>query len=67
MMFPRCYFYTFQCFKKLWFSAVTTWYKAKLSMEEHATLLREQGLPVPKVNPNQTIIIQNQEHAEAVA
>ena len=32
-MFPRCFFYTFQRLKKLWFSAVTTWYKAKLCMK----------------------------------
>ena len=42
-------------------------YKAKWGMEEHVTLLREQGLPVPAVNPNPTIVIQNEERAEAVA
>ncbi len=42
-------------------------YKAKWGMEEHVALLREQGLPVPEVNPNPTIVIQNEERAEAVA
>jgi len=34
-------------------------YKAKWGMEEHLTLLREQGLPVPTPNANPTIIVQN--------
>ena len=33
MIVSCSYFYTFQRFKKLWLSAVTTWYKAKLSMK----------------------------------
>ena len=36
-------------------------YKAKWGIEEHVALLKEQGLPVPKENPNPQIIIQNQE------
>lgn len=36
-------------------------YKAKWGIEEHIALLKEQGLPVPKENPNPQIIIQNQE------
>ena len=36
-------------------------YKAKWGIEEHVALLKEQGLPVPKENPNPRIIIQNQE------
>ena len=36
-------------------------YKAKWGMEEHVALLKEQGLPVPKENPNPRIVIQNQE------
>ena len=36
-------------------------YKAKWGMAEHVELLREQSLPIPKENPNPTVIIQNQE------
>jgi len=36
-------------------------YKAKWGMEEHIELLKEQKLPVPKVNPSPKIIIQNEE------
>lgn len=35
-------------------------YKAKWGMEEHISLLKERGLPVPKENPNPTIVIQNE-------
>jgi len=36
-------------------------YQAKWGMEEHLQLLREQGFPIPKTNPNPQITIQNQE------
>jgi len=36
-------------------------YKAKWGIEAHVALLKEQGLPVPKENPNPRIVIQNQE------
>jgi len=36
-------------------------YKARWGMEEHIALLKKQGLPIPKQNPNPKIIIQNQE------
>ncbi len=36
-------------------------YKAKWGIEEHVALLKEQGLTVPKENPNPRIVIQNQE------
>ena len=36
-------------------------YKAKWGIEEHVELLKEQGLPVPKENPNPQVVIQNQE------
>lgn len=36
-------------------------YKAKCGIEEHVALLKEQGLPVPKEDPNPQIIIQNQQ------
>jgi hypothetical protein len=36
-------------------------YKARWGMREHVALLEEQGLPVPRKNPNPTIVIQNEE------
>jgi predicted RNase H-like HicB family nuclease len=41
-------------------------YKAKWGMEEHVALLREQGLPVPAPNPDLTVVIHNEQRAEAV-
>lgn len=41
-------------------------YKAKWGMLEHVKLLGEQGLPIPPVNPNPKILVQN-EPKEAVA
>ena len=35
-------------------------YQAKWGIEEHIALLREQGLCVPKPNPNPTVTIQNE-------
>jgi predicted RNase H-like HicB family nuclease len=35
-------------------------YQAKWGIEEHVALLKEQGLPVPKRNPNPTITIKNE-------
>lgn len=34
-------------------------YKAKWGMKEHVTLLKEQQMPVPSVNPDPKITIQN--------
>ena len=34
-------------------------YKAKWGMKEHVALLEEQGLPVPPVNSDPKIVIQN--------
>lgn len=34
-------------------------YKAKWGMIEHVELLKEQGLPVPAINPNPQVVIQN--------
>lgn len=42
-------------------------YKAKWGMEEHAALLREQGLPVPQPNPDPRVIVQNEQHLEPAA
>jgi predicted RNase H-like HicB family nuclease len=35
-------------------------YKAKWGMEEHVALFDEQRLLVPEVNPNPTVIVQNE-------
>lgn len=35
-------------------------YKARWGMEEHVALLNEHELPVPQVNPNPTVIVQNE-------
>ena len=35
-------------------------YKARWGMEEHVGLLREQEMPVPKINTAPTIIIRNE-------
>ncbi len=42
-------------------------YKAKWGMEEHISLLKEKGLPVPNANPNTTVVIQNERKLEGVA
>ena len=42
-------------------------YKAKWGMEEHVALLKEMELPVPPINPNPTIVIQNEKLIEAAA
>ena len=42
-------------------------YKAKWGMEEHVNLLKEKRLPIPKRNPNPTIIIQNEKRVDQVA
>lgn len=36
-------------------------YKAKWGIDEHVALLKEEGLPIPKQNPNPKVTIQNQE------
>ena len=40
-------------------------YQARWGMEEHVALLRERGLPIPKANPNPTIVIQNERRLAA--
>jgi len=42
-------------------------YKAKWGMEDHVALLKEMELPVPPINPNPTIVIQNEKLIEAAA
>ena len=34
-------------------------YQAKWAMEDHISVLKQEGLPIPKFNPNPTVIIQN--------
>lgn len=41
-------------------------YQSKWGMEEHVTLLKEKGLPVPKASANPTIIIQNEKRPAGV-
>jgi predicted RNase H-like HicB family nuclease len=40
-------------------------YKARWGMEEHAELLREQGLAVPEPSQNPTITVQNESRLAA--
>ena len=40
-------------------------YKAKWGMAEHLSLLQEQGLPVPPVNKNPKITVQNEQTSKA--
>ena len=41
-------------------------YKAKWGMEEHIALLKERGAPIPKANPNPTVVIRNERRLETV-
>ena len=41
-------------------------YKAKWGIEEHIALLRERGMPIPKVNPNPTVVIRNEQRLKTV-
>ena len=41
-------------------------YKAKWGMREHVELLRERGLPVPEINVDPKIVIQNAKEQAAV-
>jgi hypothetical protein len=36
-------------------------YKAKWGMEDHLALLKEQKLPIPPLNPDPQVLIQNEE------
>lgn len=40
-------------------------YQAKWGMAEHVALLREQNLPVPPLNPNPRIVIENSPRRDA--
>ncbi len=40
-------------------------YKAKWGMKEQVALLREQGLPIPPINPDPKIIIENEKKTAA--
>ena len=37
-------------------------YKAKWGMLEHVSLLKEEGLPIPPLNPSPQVVIQNSGH-----
>jgi predicted RNase H-like HicB family nuclease len=41
-------------------------YKARWGMKDHIETLVEQQLPVPSLNPNPTVIIQNETSGSAV-
>jgi len=41
-------------------------YKARWGIQEHISMLKEQGLPVPKRNPNPIITIQNKKKTATV-
>ncbi|MCH8089104.1 MAG: type II toxin-antitoxin system HicB family antitoxin [Chloroflexi bacterium] len=41
-------------------------YQAKWGMEEHISLLKEKGFPVPEPNTNPKVTIQNESRLEAV-
>ena len=41
-------------------------YEANWGMEEHVALLKERGLPIPKANPNPTVVIRNERRLETV-
>lgn len=42
-------------------------YKVRWGIEERIALLREQGLPVPPVNPDPTVEIQNERRGRVAA
>lgn len=42
-------------------------YKAKWGIEEHLSVLQEQGLSIPAQHPNPTVVIQNEQRFESVA
>lgn len=42
-------------------------YQAKWGIEEHVALLEEQGLPVPAINPDPTVVIHNERRKRAAA
>jgi predicted RNase H-like HicB family nuclease len=42
-------------------------FKAKWGMKEHVALLADRGLDVPPVNPNPTVVIQNESRVPQTA
>lgn len=40
-------------------------YKARWGMKEHVALLKERGLPIPPVNPDPQIVVQNEKKIAA--
>jgi predicted RNase H-like HicB family nuclease len=41
--------------------------KAQAAMDEHILMLEREGLPVPIINPNPTVTVQNSEHVVPAA
>jgi predicted RNase H-like HicB family nuclease len=41
-------------------------YKAKWGMKEHVALLKEHGLPIPSMNPDPKIVVQNEKKLAVV-
>lgn len=39
-------------------------YQARWGMEEHLSLLKEKGLPIPAKNQNPTVVIQDEKRAK---
>jgi predicted RNase H-like HicB family nuclease len=37
-------------------------YRAKWGMKEHVELMKERGLPIPPVNPDPKIVVQNEKN-----
>jgi len=60
-------FYSFELegFSGIGHSIEDCLYKAKWGIKEHLALLKEQGLPIPKINKDPKIIIQNQQKLAA--
>ncbi len=42
-------------------------YKAKWGMQEHISLLKERGLPVPSENPHPRVVIENERQLDLAA
>ncbi|MBA2340101.1 MAG: type II toxin-antitoxin system HicB family antitoxin [Pyrinomonadaceae bacterium] len=42
-------------------------YKAKWGIEEHLAVLREHNLPIPELNSNPTVTVQNEQRLDRVA
>ncbi len=50
----------FECFSGIGHSVEDCIYKARWGMKEHVGLLQEHGLPIPPINPDPRIVVQNE-------